>query len=176
MNSKKTSKEIAEKILDYLASNDLLSLNGFAVVQDTKEVELTIRQIICDVLMEKTKKTKHEGSETFNGIKNCFLDYYQEKFGVPYYFTPADAGAIRNLKSKIQTIFQTNETEKITGIFCFMVQNIKDKWIIDNLSFRMINHKFNEIVKSLGYGAEINTYRAKILSEIGNINTESSKE
>jgi hypothetical protein len=85
----------------------------------------------------------------FNLIKKDFLDWYKYLKKVDYYFTGKDGAAIKQIINKIQ--FQNSGAE-IRDDFRFLLKNINDQWINENLSLSLINSKFNEILSKIKNG------------------------
>lgn len=103
------------------------------------------------------KKTDNKQAESndsvskqiFNDIKKDFLDWYKYIKKVDYYFTGKDGFAIRQIMKKIE--FQESGA-RIQDDFRFLLKNINDQWINENLSLSLINSKFNEILSKIKNG------------------------
>lgn len=96
--------------------------------------------------------------------KDFFLSYYLKQKGEEYYWAVKDAANLIKLLSKVE--FKVKEkngvnytNEEIYLGFCAILTNIKDNWILDNLSIPTINSRFNEIFSQIknGTNAKQNT-------------------
>lgn len=87
--------------------------------------------------------------QLFNEIKSDFLAWYKYIKKVDYYFTGKDGSAIKQIIKKIE--FQ-NSGASPRDDFRFLLKNINDQWINENLSLSLINSKFNEILSKIKNG------------------------
>lgn len=83
--------------------------------------------------------------------KKFFMDYYLSQKEVEFYWTAADAVALNQLIAKIRAISPDKKDEAVKHLFEVFVQKIKaaDPWVYDNLTVRLMNQKFNELVPKL---------------------------
>jgi len=103
---------------------------------------------------EKKEKVPKSGfSETTKKMKAGFLEFYLVKKGLPYYWLGKDAKNIIEVEKKISFMLaemqKIPDSESVSINFRTMLENISDKWILDNLSISIINMKFNEIVSKI---------------------------
>lgn len=87
----------------------------------------------------------------FNESKKAFLEFYLENKGCEYYFTGADAGSLKQLLQKIGFLQPKADASQNLSAFCLLLDKLQngDKWVFDNLSLKILNSKFNEIVGKL---------------------------
>lgn len=119
-----------------------------------------VNDTVSDKEKEKKKKRVAEPSSvhpSFGFIKKCFLDFYLEKTTSEYYWQPKDGVATNNIipklifkiKEKNPAAKKENEAEDINKAFKYFASQIKDKWILENLSMPILNSKFNEIINQI---------------------------
>ncbi len=123
------------------------------------------------------KKSVHP---SFSFIKNAFLSYYLEQKKLNYNWQPIDGTKTNSIIKKILFQVKTtypdtlpeNEEKKINDGFIFIIKNLNDNWIIENLSLAIIDSKFNTIISKIKNptknGQSINHLeqrRAEILSK-----------
>jgi hypothetical protein len=91
---------------------------------------------------------------TLNGkARELFEEVYLQKFDSAYYWSKKDAGNMDLLVKKI--IFQrtskgkTTEDGEVLYALRYMLENIEDKFIIENFNVSTINSKCNEIIASI---------------------------
>jgi hypothetical protein len=98
---------------------------------------------------------------SYGFIKECFLAYYLKEKKDSYYFKPIDGkkinSIIEQLKFKISekntreniTLEEDKLPEQINLGFEYLLGNINDDWIKENLSLAIIDSKFNEIISKI---------------------------
>lgn len=128
--------------------------------------------IILDNIKEEEKKEKEKkkspptpkgDSEKKLTDKNSlsykarilFENHFRETFGSSYYWAAKDAGAMKQLLSKLEFSMKSknwgaeiSDNEKLDALK-FMLNGIRDGWIFDNFSVPIINSKFNEIISQI---------------------------
>lgn len=106
---------------------------------------------------EKKNKIKEEFPENkfsvANEFRKIFEDFYFQKTNEKYYWTGKDAGKCKPLSNKLLfKIKEKNPAKKenydmdIVDGFKYLLSIITDDWILSNLSFPIIDSKFNEII------------------------------
>jgi len=113
--------------------------------------------INSNLILRKDKPEKTPA--LFSNMKNVFLEYYQETKTLEYYFTGKCAGALKQLTNKLKKICSAEKQsdEDILKAFKYMLDNITDAWILDNLELTTINSKFNQIISQIKNGKSTNT-------------------
>lgn len=86
---------------------------------------------------------------SINLIREPFEKIYNEVTGQVYYWTAKDAGAAKQLMTKIE--FQAKQHKKVVtdetyGASVQWMVDHADKWVKENLSMAILNSKFNEIL------------------------------
>jgi hypothetical protein len=92
-----------------------------------------------------TKPIKHSPNPNHK-IKiaaTIFDQYYKEKKGVPYLFTPKDFANLKLLIRKIETVKDVDNT--LDFLFVFL-RKITSNWHLENLSIPLINSHFNKLL------------------------------
>ena len=84
--------------------------------------------------------------------KELFKTIYLEKFGSPYAWTGADAGQMSNLLSYIR-VSRTErkkplpvDTDSLLEALGEFLRAIKDEWVLNHFTVKVIASKYNEIV------------------------------
>ncbi len=131
-------------------------------VNDTDNVKVNVT--VSDKEKEKKKeinnniaKTKVLVHPSFSFIKNAFLSYYLEQKQLNYNWQPIDGTKTNSIIKKILFQVKTtypdtppeNEEKKINDGFIFILKNLNDNWIIENLSLAIIDSKFNTIISKI---------------------------
>lgn len=94
---------------------------------------------------------------SYGFIKSCYLEFYLEKTKSEYYFDAKDGYKINSIikkllfkiKEKNPAIKKESESEEINKGFKYLLSEIKDPWILSNLSLSIIDSKFNEIINQI---------------------------
>lgn len=97
---------------------------------------------------EDNERKKKEEKELFNGLKTVFMEHYKHIKKVDYYFTAKCAGNLKKIQKQLIYLNKGSEDNLIV-IWKYILQNMNDKWVIENLSIPIINLKFNEIVAKI---------------------------
>lgn len=96
------------------------------------------------------RKKKSESKEINSKARFLFEKHFKDTFGVDYYWTAKDAGAMSQLLQKIifsrtQKKMSVDDDSVLSALQVFL-QSIKEGWIFENFSATNINSKYNEIV------------------------------
>lgn len=86
--------------------------------------------------------------------RNLFEEHYRATYGVPYYWTAKDAGAMSQLLKKIAFLVHEKNPEEASETVRLetlgrLLAAIKSGWVYENLSVSILNSKFNEIVSQI---------------------------
>jgi hypothetical protein len=118
----------------------------------------TITERSCNAPKVKISKVKESKENNIPAevkklrldCREFFLQYYATVKGENYYWLAKDATALNSLLAKIKSkIIEKNgfsEEREIYTSYKLILENISDKWILDNYSIPNINSKFNEII------------------------------
>lgn len=109
---------------------------------------------------QKTRKTRKKKSpEEYTLTTQCrmvFENYYQEHYGVPYYWQPKDGANMKRLieKLKFSRAGHNKEVDDASMVSAFgeFLKLIQSDWIKDNFDVPTINSQYNKIV-SAAYNA-----------------------
>lgn len=100
--------------------------------------------------LDKKRRLDISTNSLHQEMKNIFVESYKSKTGLPYFWTGKDGKHLSELVEKIRFMLQqtkkTYDEDQITTAFQLLLENIDDKWILENLSVAIINSKFNEIL------------------------------
>lgn len=134
-------------------------VNGEITVIENRLVNIAFMSM-KDTLPMKTKQPKTTEKTLNAKARETFEKVYQHIFDNTYYWTAKDAGQMANLLKKL--IFQIRQKkggiitdDEVISALDLLLNNIHDRWIMDNYSVTTITSRFNEIV------SQIKTYGAK---------------
>jgi hypothetical protein len=121
---------------------------------ETEKLELEILESETKKPVESEKKkssAKKRKEEIFPECKQYFLDYYKNQKGVDFYWTAAEATATNQLIQKIRTISGGHSDQEVLKLFYTFIDKVKaaDDWVYENLSIKIMNSKFNELVPKM---------------------------
>ncbi len=89
-----------------------------------------------------------------------FLTFYKQHFGNDYYWSPKDAGQMKNLINKLRFTLRNNgmtETnENILNALDALLAGINNQWVLDNFTVAIIASKYNEIVAQMKVNTSTN--------------------
>lgn len=96
------------------------------------------------------RKKKDKSKEINSKARLLFEGHFKETFSDSYYWTPKDAGAMRQLLQKI-TFSRTEkgmptDDDSVISALGALLSSIREGWIFQNFSVTNINSKYNEIV------------------------------
>ena len=105
------------------------------------------------------KKKKNEPSLQHR-CRLFFEQIYEQKKGNKYYYSATDANALKQLLQKIRYLMPEDikdDEQELEHNFQIFIQVIctsthVDSWVMDNLSLKIINSKFNEIYNQIKNG------------------------
>ena len=127
------------------------------ILEPTKPVNDSVSDSVSVNVKDNKYNISPEVKKLRGDCKNYFLDYYLQKKGSEFYWSTKDAANLNKLIAKVE--FKVKEkngsnytNEDILVGFKLILSNIKDNWIIDNLSIPNINSKFNEIFTQITNG------------------------
>ena len=93
-----------------------------------------------------------------------FLTFYKQHFGNDYYWSPKDAGQMKNLINKLRFTLRNNgmtETnENILNALDALLAGINNQWVLDNFTVAIIASKYNEIVAQMNVNDSTNLKNA----------------
>jgi len=111
---------------------------------------------LTDGQENQDEKPKNSQKGFTGRMKKAYLEFYRNKTGLPYYWTGKDGKHLSELVKKIYFMFQEMQKipddDSVLSNFQMLLENIKDSWILQNLSVAIINSKFNEIVSNIKNG------------------------
>jgi len=151
-----TEKKATTIIYDNIntkSDNINVSINSQSKVKETEiETEKEIERKTKKNLPEKTPALHSE-------IIKSFTDYYFKAKNVEYIFNGGkDGTATKQIITKLKKICSPDKQtdEDISKAFQYMISNITDTWILDNLDLPVINSKFNQIISTIKNGKSTN--------------------
>jgi len=106
---------------------------------------------------EELSQEKTPASSAHNQCIKIFDNYYNQRTGLKYDWSGKEIKSMQGVlvkltkQVKVKTITEPLP-EQVTKAFEFMINNINDKWILENLSVSNINSKFNEILNKIKNG------------------------
>lgn len=98
-------------------------------------------------------------STLHTSIIKSFTDHYFKTKNIEYVFNGGkDGTATKQIITKLKKICAEDKQtdEDILKAFVFMLNNISDNWILDNLELSIINSKFNQIISQIKNGKSTN--------------------
>jgi len=105
------------------------------------------------VLKSETALKSQIVKEAHTRAIEIFCNYYELKTGLKYNFIGKDAKQIQILLKRLIKIFTKDLTaENLLSGLQYFLNNIKDDWILNNLSIGTVNSKFNEILNQMKNG------------------------
>jgi len=119
---------------------------------EKSKAEILKSEIKKPLEIEKKKSSAKKRKEEISpDCKQYFLDYYKDQKGVDFYWTAAEATALNQLIQKIRTISNESDDNKLKDLFFTFIGKIKaaDDWVYENLSIKIMNSKFNELVPKM---------------------------
>lgn len=107
-----------------------------------------------NVKNERTKNNNTSGEKSPVTLHTLCKDLFHEKFrslfGDEYYWEAKDAANLNAITKKIKRNRELKglptDDDKILFAFGAFIDNIKDRWLLENFSIPNINSKFNEII------------------------------
>ncbi len=89
-------------------------------------------------------------------MKEIFIDVYKAKVGLSFYWTGKEGKHLSELIVKLKFMFEEMkkipDDDSLAENFRLMLENIQDKWILNNFTIPIINSKFNEIILKIKNG------------------------
>lgn len=156
---------IADNVNDNDSVNDnKVSENEFSVSENINFIDQNTDPLETKSKTKKPKAKKVPGTDakkiphpSYGFIKDRFLNYYEFEKKTPYYFEAKDGEKINKIISKLKTLVKVKtpnitkeqEPDAINRSFNYIVRNMNDKFVIENLSLSMIDSKFNEIIAKI---------------------------
>lgn len=182
LKQKQTATYNRLKVLKELNYIDVKSENKFSVVTI---VNYNTYQVVEDLIGKQNEnkvKTNGKQSETDKNDNNVdndkmkeleakppnlpyqcktdFENFYREKKGVSYDWQGKDWGAVKGVIKKLKSNYHEKHGRDPTddecfNAFAFVIRNINDDWIMENLEMALINSKFSTIkskfkIKNIG--------------------------
>ena len=103
------------------------------------------------VCLSKTTKRKEVTITT--KLKQVFDDGYYKLFDEKFYWSAKEVKALTLISNKLKFKMKNKNVEinddQIINSFTLFLNNITDKWILQNFSPSIINSKFNEIITQI---------------------------
>lgn len=136
-------------------------------VRSTKQ---ELREALAFALgIEAPQTAKTDTKNVFNECREFFLYDYARQTGLSYYWTGADAAALKQLLMKIQQLDNGNG-ERVFDLFVHLVSKLPEWYRTHAFTLPVINSKFNNIVrmiKNQSNGNHISTeYRNRLLNDL----------
>ena len=103
------------------------------------------------VCLSKSVKSKNVTITT--KLKQIFDEGYNKMFGEDFYWSAKEVKALTEITDKLKFKMKAKNIEisddQIINSFTAFLNNITDKWILQNFSPSIINSKFNEIITQI---------------------------
>lgn len=112
--------------------------------------------------ISEKKRDLPEKSPAFNlqyEMRLIFEDFYRSKTKQKYYYDGKCAGSLKQITNKIKAVSGKEDLtdQEILSGFKYILLNLNDEWVLNNLSIPIINSKFNEILNKTQNGKFNNT-------------------
>jgi len=143
-------KDIVPQLDGYLSkqieSRAINKANGVFVPQ-WKNLQTYINQRAWEEVIPVSKV----GISLTSTLKSIWETYYTGMTGASYYFDDKSLIALAEIEVKVKHSVSEgkNPSMPIEQAFEFILNNIKDNWIISNLSLEVINSKYNTIISNI---------------------------
>ncbi len=84
-------------------------------------------------------------------LRPTWESYYTTKTGASYFFDDKSLVALAEIEAKVKHSVAEgkNPAIPIEQAFEFILKNIKDNWVLSNLSLSVVNKKYNEIISNI---------------------------
>ena len=110
----------------------------------------TARRLATWAKNQKQFSSSETISEATHALKPIWDEFYYQKTGLKYYFDSISMKILNQIENQLQFTIKEGGSGSTTPIaFKFMLDNIKDKWVLDNLSLKIIASKYNEIISKI---------------------------
>lgn len=105
------------------------------------------------------KITEIKKNNLQNELRKIFENYYLQNKKINYYYDAKSSGALKQIINKLKSVSspEKQSDECIKKSFVYILKNISDVWILDNLDLSILNSKFNQIISKLKNGKITNT-------------------
>lgn len=115
-----------------------------------------------------------------NELRKIFEDYYFRIKKTNYYYSGKCAGALKQIINKIKSAYGEKKytNTDLKNAFNYILKNIRDDWILNNLDLSIVNSKFNQIISNAkntenrksfgpakGFNAGVNDWIAGIVQD-----------
>jgi len=129
-----------------IESRAINKANGVFVPQ-WKNLQTYINQRAWEEVIPVSKV----GISLTSTLKSIWETYYTGMTGASYYFDDKSLIALAEIEVKVKHSVSEgkNPSMPIEQAFEFILNNIKDNWIISNLSLEVINSKYNTIISNI---------------------------
>lgn len=130
------------------------SCNDTETVLDTNKNDKKEKNDNNDKKKDLPKKTP--ASNLQNELRLIFEEHYLTTKNIKYYYTGKDAGNLKQIINKIKNASakESPADEDIINGFKYILNNIQDTWILDNLDLSILNSKFTIILSQLKNGKQ----------------------
>lgn len=125
--------------------------------EKNKKVENFSKNALSEKIVEKQAETGVTVRKFVlqTEMKGLFEDYYKSKKGVIYYYDGKSAGNLKQIIQKIRAVSPKEEVsdEQVLTAWKYILLNLNDTWVLDNLDLNIINSKFNTIISKIKNGS-----------------------
>jgi hypothetical protein len=129
-----------------------LAVNGTVTVNVKDNV--TVNDTVIDN-KDSVEQVQPKAISEVSVFRSIFEEEYLRKKGIDFYWNVSEATSCKSLIKKLKHLYKSenyewnpeNSKNSLIGMI-----NVKDNWIQDNLSMKILNSKFNEIVNTLKNG------------------------
>lgn len=140
-------------IINVSINKDNVNINsqnaGINSQSKVKESKLKGNKKKENILPEKTPAKNLQ-----NELRLIFEDYYLQLKQIPYHYNGKDAGALKQLINKLKFLLkpEMKNDEGVINGFKYMLSNLNDDWVLQNLDLPNINSKFQQIIDKIKNG------------------------
>lgn len=133
--------------------------------KDNKEIN-NFREDKSSADSGETALKKKRKKPVYNALggkcREVFEEFYKGKVGEDYQYSAADGSNMKYLLNKIKSARESRnmpiDDENMISAFRAFLGSINDEWVLRNLSVKVINSKYNEIVSSAKAGKKFDIF------------------
>ena len=119
------------------------------MLYDAKASKNDLRRALAEALGERVPV--FEVTEVlFNRCRDAFVAEYERYTGLPYRFSARDGKALQSIIDQMRAILVGNrDDEAVLNGFCALVSNLPEWYRNNQFNLPVIDHKFNDIVRTI---------------------------
>lgn len=137
------------------------NLSDFELYREIKifynhHVDLHFEACMRFCTMIEKQISKKQKDPAFTKLKATFEEFYKKKFDREFIWSAAESVGLNGFIKKVKIECKSKEiepTEKVLNDSLLVIlNNISDTWMLNNLSFKILNSRFNETINTIKNG------------------------